>query len=559
MSFLAVFFSTFPQNMSSGTGCDDLMRDQSPTHLYPAQPPTIPSPTRQLKVSANEEVLKGSFEGVDCGSTYAGGGGDFAPCEHHTEAPTQQADEKADERIAQQQMPLGKVAYFTMFLGLSAIQPYYSVFLASRGLTASHIGAVLMVIPLSVLFLVPALAYIADRYHISRSILTTWSLGAAVCIVSAAGLTPEASQEAATPANKVIISVLMVMHGILLSPCVAFVDHQTMGLLPASKKTSWGKMRVFGAYSWMWGAPACAVVSHYMGYFASFLVYLFGTVAMLAVVLRGKSVNEEKTTLQFIDVLKFLCEKKQRRLSLFLAATSIMGAGYAIVATYLFLFLQQDLGAPEILLGLSITCTVLVEIPLFRASEAMHARFTDQQMLIGAMVAWVVRVTGYSLLQNPWVVLLLEPLHGLTFGLMWLGGVHYVSHAFPKDLAASAMGSINASAFGLGPAIGTLVGGLCYEALGARLFFRYAAVGMGCSAVGFYFIDKQWDDGKPTAEVVTPSSSDAPVVENGVKPPQSTDPDAPNFTLPLWKYVREDPRRLYDLKGNGGLDQALAV
>jgi MFS family permease len=169
-------------------------------------------------------------------------------------------------------------------------------------------------------------------------------------------------------------------------------------------------------------------------------------------------------------------------------------------------------------------------------------------------MAWVVRVTGYSLLQNPWVVLLLEPLHGLTFGLMWLGGVHYVSHTFPKDLAASAMGSINAAAFGLGPAIGTLLGGICYDALGARQFCRWAALGMGICVVAYYFIDKRLAATEERSRLSSPVTNDTTSASTFPKNDLELG-EAPTCGVSLQTsgLICEDPRRLYDHPGCGGL------
>ena len=185
--------------------------------------------------------------------------------------------------------------------------------------------------------------------------------------------------------------------------------------------------------------------------------------------------------------------RSNSHIPLFLTVFTLIGAGYAVINTFLFVFLQTpDLAASPILLGMSVVVTVSVEIPLFRQSTAIHKAYTDRQLLIGSMVAFILRVLGYSFLPSgkPWLVLLLEPLHGCTFGLTWLCGIHFLTNVFPEDLRNSAVGFLHASYFGLGQLVGAFAGGVIYKAVGPRRMFQLCAVLMTVVMIIFYWVDR---------------------------------------------------------------------
>ena len=60
------------------------------------------------------------------------------------------------------------------------------------------------------------------------------------------------------------------------------------------------------------------------------------------------------------------------------------------------------------------------------------------------------RFLGYFLLTNPWFVLFLEPLHGITFGLMYAAASSYASSITPPGMHGTIQGLIGGIHFGTG-------------------------------------------------------------------------------------------------------------
>nr|KAG5696517.1 hypothetical protein BaRGS_021053 [Batillaria attramentaria] len=124
----------------------------------------------------------------------------------------------------------------------------------------------------------------------------------------------------------------------------------------------------------------------------------------------------------------------------FLLVVLHMGMGLGVQQGFLFLYLKQEFSASPILFGLCLFANASFEAPMLYASGKIITRLGAVTCLYIALVALSVRMLGYSLLVNPYHVLLIEPLHGLTFGLLWAAATTHASRIAPPDLSATIQG-----------------------------------------------------------------------------------------------------------------------
>ena len=374
---------------------------------------------------------------------------------------------------------VAKRGYFCLYGGMGFLQPFWSVLLVNKGFSATMVGLITSVQPLASLLLLPALSLHADR---KRNAPQIFKWAQALSSVFALVLCYAGDQTVAAIAS-IFLFIVMV-------PVFSFFDEHTMAFLPASKKTEWGNLRVWGAYGWGIAAPLSSYLFGNFGWTYSGIGFAMGSagvsyymhVSEAAVANRPPSEKKYKAVADFV--------RSHRKVRAFLLGAATMGMGYILIGTFLFIYLKEVLHAPEILLGISVSMTVAVEIPFMNYSAKLHANFTDAQLFTAAALGWSVRVVGYSLLTNPWYVLLLEPLHGFSFALLWLSSVHFFSDAFPQDLSSTAFGVLHASVFGFGPVFGNIIGGYLYDALGPRQMYRVASVLMLVMLVAFWYLLK---------------------------------------------------------------------
>ena len=155
----------------------------------------------------------------------------------------------------------------------------------------------------------------------------------------------------------------------------------------------------------------------------------------------------------------------------------LMGASMAVTDTFLFLWLEE-LGGSRFLMGLALMCTCLSEVVVFAKEAAIKRALSTEWSIALVLFCYGVRQVFYATLPSwstPWVVLPVQLLHGITFGLYWSVGNAFVHDVAPKGLNAAVMSVFGGCNSG-GGFLGAVLGGLAYSRYGgAGLWF-----GVGC-------------------------------------------------------------------------------
>lgn len=165
-----------------------------------------------------------------------------------------------------------------------------------------------------------------------------------------------------------------------------------------------------------------------------------------------------------------------------------LAGGMSLVGNLLFLFLQHDLHASNFVCGLSVVITVVFEIPLFALAPKLLQKIGAPALAIVGSVSYVLRCVVYSIAPNAWVVLLVEPLHGVTYSAAAMAGVAFVAYRTPPELEATGQ-SILSAVRALGSTIGVALGGYVMEHFGSKVLYRSAAASVLTAAVIFAACD----------------------------------------------------------------------
>jgi len=107
----------------------------------------------------------------------------------------------------------------------------------------------------------------------------------------------------------------------------------------------------------------------------------------------------------------------------------------------------------------------------------------------------------YSLLTNPWWVLPIELLNGVTFGIFYSTMASYASIVAPPGTEATLQGMVGAIFEGVGVSIGSLIGGLLFGAVGGSttfLIYGVCAFGVFMLHVFIQYISNGRDSGYTT-------------------------------------------------------------
>ena len=123
----------------------------------------------------------------------------------------------------------------------------------------------------------------------------------------------------------------------------------------------------------------------------------------------------------------------------FFANLFVYGLAMSVVENFLLVFLNEDFdNTPKLLLGASTAMMCFFEVPVFKYVEKVWANNKDRltSVLMACKVVLAFRCICYTLLpaSNPWLVLLIEPLHGFTLAVtrvLNLRGCFYPFVSFP--------------------------------------------------------------------------------------------------------------------------------
>lgn len=280
-----------------------------------------------------------------------------------------------------------------------------------------------------------------------------------------------------------IVAQLFVSDGIL--------DAFTLDLLGTENKIFYGRYRMYASLSWGVGSIVMGWVTDHFGFEPNFILFgLLGAFMIILVAVRIPDTTAPTTTSENVEepsdvnagkLMELIRLFLRPRTVFFLTEVIVMGAGMATVERLLFLYLVNDLQASTLLCGLSVGVNVLFELPIFWYASKFMALFGHDGLFMIAMICFVVRVYGYTLLTpaTKWVVLLLEIMHGVTFACFWIAStdiskilVHQTRGAFWSTAIPS---SVNMLYSAVGCSLGSVVGGWAMNRYGSREMYTFTA------------------------------------------------------------------------------------
>jgi len=359
-------------------------------------------------------------------------------------------------------LTLLKTFYFLFFAAMAALAPFLVLYYEQLGLTGRQIGILTAIPPLVTMIAASLWSGLADATQQHHRLLALAILGTIffALIISFAKFFW-------------LLALLVVMFALFTAPIIPLVDNSAMECL-GERKNQYGKLRLWGAVGWGVSAPFVGLLVEQFGLAWSFYGYIGFMFAGLLIVF-GLPISRASIGQAFWHGFRMLMGNQ--RWLIFLAIIFIAGIGSSITHNYLFLYLKQ-LGASTTVMGLALTMATLSELAVYAVSDKMLDRWGTRKMLAISIIAMIVRMLAYSVIMLPWMILIIQLLHGFAFSARWVAGVAYANKIAPAGMGATAQGVFSSVSMGLAAAVGAFIGGWLYEAVGPFLMYRWAALGI---------------------------------------------------------------------------------
>jgi PPP family 3-phenylpropionic acid transporter len=339
------------------------------------------------------------------------------------------------------------IYYFLYYGALSVLFPYLALFYQSQGLTGGQIGLLTAVSPLIAFFGAPLWTGAADATHRHKLVALLSTLG----VVIATFIFPRVASFGG-------LILMISLWALFYAPTGPLADSAVLALL-GDRRERYGRVRLWGTIGYGIMAPVAGNLIGRLGLNWAFWGYAILMLAGLLVIIpipfrQGHSGGSFRGEMRSIFA--------NQPWMLFLVMVFIAGIGMATINNYLFVYMQS-LGASKTLMGFALTVSTLSEIPAMFFSDRLLRRFGARGMLVIAMTTIGLRLACYALTTQPWVVLIIQLCHGLTFAAIFTAGVHFAGQIAPPGMQATTQGMFSGMLMGFGSAAGGLLGGLLLD------------------------------------------------------------------------------------------------
>lgn len=351
--------------------------------------------------------------------------------------------------------------FYAGFFGFFGVQqPFWPVWLASHGLSATEIGVVLALsIGIKVLS-APLAAHGADRSGQRLRpilLLVGCSLATFSLFAFAQGFW--------------LILLVSVLFYALWPPVMSLTESLTIMAVQRAG-LDYGRTRLWGSLSFIVIALLAGQVLVWLPAQAVFWMSLACVASTVAACLWLPDLRAEPSPAHGLPIVHAL---RNRALRLSLAACGLIQGSHAVYYAFGTLHWQSQ-GYTEDIIGVLWAEAVLAEIVLFAYGARITRRLGSVGLITLAGIAAVVRWVGTGLTDSLAAIVVLQALHAFSFGAAHLGAMACIGETVAANLSATAQSLYSGWVWGASLGLMLFASGWLYHALSGGAYLAMAAV-----------------------------------------------------------------------------------
>jgi len=357
-------------------------------------------------------------------------------------------------------VPLRLSLFYAAFFLAGGVQlPFWPVWLASRGLDAAQIGALLALGQWAKIAANPFTGAFADRSGDPRRVMLLLS---AVCL---------AGYLLCVPARGFF--ALAVLNGLTAAALASILPIGDSMALAATRhgKADYGRVRVWGTLAFI---AATLVGGRILaGRGADVILYL--VIALTALNLGSCLLLPRAAT--HLNAARGPAWRSMltRRHLLFLATATLINASHSVYYAFGTLHWQAQ-GFSDSTIAWLWAEGAGAEAIFFFLGAGLVARWGPAKLLALGGAAGVVRWTALALTADLRLLVIVQLLHAGTLAAAHLGAMHYLSRSIPAEHAATGQAVFSAVVGGAGYGVVLLASGWLYGSFGGAAYFAMAGI-----------------------------------------------------------------------------------
>jgi len=365
---------------------------------------------------------------------------------------------------------------FCYFAALGFVLPFLPLLLQMSSLTYAEIGIIYMIGLVFPVVLQTLWGALADRIG-RRTIIILATIVASII----SGLYPYASS---------FIQFLLL--GLLWNAFLAVATTVTpalamdiAGTVTVGKR--FGRYRISGSIGWITSTATSGLIAESVGIKTIF--YLAAILYLLSAIFVRISVRDQPAIKNETGRNRNLRQLIRNKNFVILLSTIFMAN---ISATTFLSFLSlymSNLGGSDTIIGWAFSIAAITEVPCMIYLGALSDKIGRKPMIIAALFVYPLRLFLYTVVSHPYLILPIQLLHGLTFGVLYVASVAFVSD-IASESRGTALGLYNTASYG-GSAAGSAIAGVISDGHGLINMYRFMTVFSFIPALLFTFIAKE--------------------------------------------------------------------
>jgi len=314
-------------------------------------------------------------------------------------------------------------SFYAIFFAVMGIYfAYFNVALVQRGFTGVQIGVFSSLSSVIILIASPLLTALADRHAWHRQMLFWGTIGFAASLV---GLHYAESFEAMLP--------FMATAALANAPVNALAD--TLAIRMSNHyDLDFGRMRV-------WGSVGFTVLCVLSGFLWDVIglrsLFLVGAIVFVVRAFSAYLLDAVPPEASVAGTAKLranlLAPLKDKFFLLFLVAIFLWGSASSGFFTYASIYMDQ-LSTSSVLIGLMMALPALGEVPMMLIGDHISRRFGHLRMLIVGFAGFTVIIFLTLFIHDPILLVIINGLRGLGYGLAIIVSVRFVDLQAPASL-----------------------------------------------------------------------------------------------------------------------------
>ncbi|WP_438446959.1 MFS transporter [Gorillibacterium sp. sgz5001074] len=374
-------------------------------------------------------------------------------------------------------MELFKLRLLYLFTGTAGglFNPYLTTLFVHQGIPANLAGVYMSIGTFLSIIVQPVWGMLVDRYRKTKTVLL---LGVAVPGFLSFFYHVEAA------AVILMVYMLYIVFHVIQSPIA-----DSYAVSAASRAgTSYGTIRMMGSVGTALGGYLGGLYLSRFGILELWLPFLILSLAGACTVLLLSGETERKASpITLSEGLKELLGN--RVFVVFLIACLFVNQTLTAYNSF-FVLAFKSAGGSYSLVGTALLLASMTNLPTMLLASRVVNRLGHERTLLLAAVFYALRWAIQWLFPVPAVMMGIQILHGLSFGLFYVAAVEYVAAVSGKRMQATGQSVFYMVFSGMGGIVGNLLNGYLYNAGGAAAMYMTCTFSAFIGAAMLYWIHK---------------------------------------------------------------------